>query len=91
MNINLSVERLILHDLPLSATQLGLMRAALEDELGRLILDGGLAPALLAGGALATIPAAPLVVTAGSDAAATGRGIAQTVYRALAAGAGGTP
>ena len=51
MNINVSIERLVLDGLPVSSAQGSLLGAAVETELARLLATGGLKMGLQFGGA----------------------------------------
>ncbi len=83
MNIDVHIERLVLDGLPLEPGQAGLLRAALENELGRLLSEGALAPRWDAGANAALLRAAPITLSAGDGAAALGRHIAASVYGAV--------
>ncbi|MES2741985.1 MAG: hypothetical protein V4754_13675 [Pseudomonadota bacterium] len=85
MSIDLHIERLVLDGLPFEPAQAGLLRAALENELGRLLREGGLVPRADLGAAM--LRAAPVTLAAGASAAALGRQIAASVYGAV----GGQP
>jgi hypothetical protein len=80
MNINVSIERLILDGLPLTHSQRPLLQAAVEAELARLLAAGGLATTLQAGGAVPTIPVGSIQVQNDSNPNTLGQQIARTVY-----------
>jgi hypothetical protein len=84
MNINVQIEQLVLDGINISQAQRPLLQAAVEAELGRLLADGGLSPALAGGAALPSVPAANIELgqqAAGPyDNGRLGRQIAQAVY-----------
>ena len=80
MNINLHIERLILDGLPLGAGQGALVQGALEVELARLLMQGGIAPGLESDGAVPSVRANAIQLTAQSSPAKMGQQIAQSVY-----------
>ncbi len=81
--IDLRIDRLVLDGPPLTRAQERLLRAALAEELARLIAAGGLDEALLAGGALRSLPAGALPPDGGGEPGALGRGIARALYAGL--------
>lgn len=80
MNINLHIERLILDGLPIEAKQGALVREAVEAELTRLLEANGLSTSLQAGGAMPSVRAEAISVTAEKTPAQIGQQIAQSVY-----------
>lgn len=80
MNVNLHIERLVLDGLSIERGQEPFLRAALEAELTRLIVDGGADNLMSA----ETVPrmSAPGIEAAegGGDPARLGRQIARSVY-----------
>ena len=80
MNINVSIERLILDGLSLPHSQRPLVQAAVEAELARLLAADGLAPHLQRGGALPHIKGGNIQLTHHSDPNRLGQQIAQAVY-----------
>lgn len=80
MNINVSIERLILDGLPLMHNQRPLVQAAVEAELARLLAASGLAANLQAGGALPSIPGGSIQLPSDGDPNTLGQQIAQAVY-----------
>jgi len=80
MNINLHIEQLILEGLPLTRNDRAVVQAAVEAELARLMTERGLGPSLQAGGAMPSMSAPGLQLTAGSTPAQMGQQIAQAVY-----------
>ena len=83
MNINLHIERLILDRLPLGAGQGALVQAAVEAELSRLLVQGGIASSLQSGGALPSMRADAIQLTAQSTPAQMGQQIAHSVYTGM--------
>jgi len=64
MNLEVRIGRLVLEGIALAPEQRPRVQAALEAELARLLAEGGLAPALLAGGALPRLPADSFTLSA---------------------------
>lgn len=81
-NIALQIDRLVLDGLELGPGQAGLLRAAVEAELSRLLTAGGLAPELAAGAAMPSLQAGT-IAAAGSDPRALGGQIAKAVYSGI--------
>lgn len=80
MNISVHIERLILDGLPLAPDQRRLLQAAVEAELASLLASRGLAPGLLAGGAVPSLPADSIALTNDGDPTRLGHQIARAVY-----------
>ncbi len=80
MNINVSIERLILDGLPLTHSQRPQVQAAVEAELARLLAAGGLATTLQEGGALPSIPGGSIQLRSDSNPHTLGQQIAHAVY-----------
>ena len=80
MNINIHIERLVLDGVGISPSQRPLVKAAVEAELGRLLADGGLAPDLLAGGAVPRVQGSTIKLQPESNPSQLGQQIAQAVY-----------
>jgi hypothetical protein len=80
MNINLHIERLVLNGVDTAPGQRDLLRAAVEAELTRLLMEGGLAPQLTGGGAVRGIVSPALNLSRTSTATELGRQIAGSVY-----------
>jgi len=80
LNINVSIERLILDGLSLSYSQRPLVQAAVEAELARLLATDGLVSHLQSGGALHNIRGGNIQLTQQSDPHTLGQQIAQAVY-----------
>ena len=80
MNIELHIERLILDGVAIAPRQRALLQAAVEAELRRLLVQGGLAAGLAQGGALPSIRASAIQLTPDSDPRRMGTQIAQAVY-----------
>jgi hypothetical protein len=83
MNINVSIERLILDGLSLSHSQRPLVQASVEAELARLLAADGLASHLQSGGALPHLKGGNIQLTHHSDPNTFGRQIAQAVYSGI--------
>lgn len=80
MNIDLHIERLILEGVPLGHSQRPALQAAIEAELVNLLTADGLAPGLLAGGAMPDMRGGSIQLTGESDPTHLGQQIAQAVY-----------
>jgi hypothetical protein len=88
MNVNLSIERLILEGLPLGPEAIPALQASLVTELARLLGEGGLAPAFGSSVAVPRLRAGDLTLEAGAaveDPAQWGVQIARAVYGSLGA------
>jgi hypothetical protein len=83
MNINLHIERLILDGLPIGSGQGALVQAAVEAELARLLVQGGIATSLQSDGAVPSVRADAIQLTAQSTPAQMGQQIAQSVYAGM--------
>jgi hypothetical protein len=82
MNINLTINQLILDGLDLPHHQRPDLQAAVETELSRLLAERGLGTYLQAGGAVPSL-SAPAIQVTGNDPATLGQQIAQAVYGGL--------
>lgn len=80
MNISVTIERLILNGITISQRERPLLQAAVETELARLLAADGLAPDLLAGGAMPHVPAGAIQLTGESDPTHLGQQIARSVH-----------
>lgn len=80
MNINLHIERVVLNGVSVPDHQRPLFQSAVESELARLVAADGLPAALLARGAMPSLPAATIQVNGGNDPTNLGQQIAQAVY-----------
>jgi hypothetical protein len=86
MNVELHIERLVLHDADLAPAGRAALARALGRELTLLIQDGGVAPSLLSGAGLPRMTAtlaAPAAGNASGAGSALGRNIARSVYSCL--------
>jgi hypothetical protein len=83
MNITLHIERLILDGLPIGSGQGATVQAAVEAELSRLLVQGGIAPSLQSGGAVPSVRAEAIQFTAQSTPAQMGQQIAHSVYAGM--------
>jgi hypothetical protein len=80
MNINLHIERLILEGIEIPSRQHPALQNAVETELARLLVEGGLGSSLAAGEALREVPGGTVQVTGGNDPTMFGQQIARAVY-----------
>ena len=78
--VTLHIERLIVDGIDIASGQRHLLIAAVETELGRLLSEGGVAPQLTNGGALARIVSPAIQLKGGDGPAQLGRQIAGAVY-----------
>ena len=83
MKIHLHIERLVLHGLPLSASERPLLQAAMEAELTQLLRNGELSDELRAGATLAQVRAGALRVGKESSPKKLGTDIAHAVHQGL--------
>jgi hypothetical protein len=79
MSISIHIERLVLDGVNIPQPERPLLQTAVESELARLLVEGGLSRSLGSGGAYPTLPAASIQLT---DQRPThlGQQIAQAVY-----------
>lgn len=80
MKINLQIERLILDGIQVAPHDRPLLQAAVEGELGRLMMAGGLSPELAAGAALPAVNGAGMQLSADAGPARLGQQIARAAY-----------
>ncbi|MBF2065981.1 MAG: hypothetical protein IGS39_16400 [Calothrix sp. C42_A2020_038] len=83
MNINIHIDRLVLDGLPIPHSQRPMLQAAIEAELGRLLVAGQLAPGLLAGGRVPNLSGGNIQLTQESNLTLLGQQVAQAVYGGL--------
>jgi len=89
MNINVSIERLVLDGLAVSHAQGSLLGAAAERELARLLAIRGLEMSLQSGGAWPSVPVSVIQLTS-SRPAQLGQQIAQAIYGRIGQGQSST-
>lgn len=80
MNINVSIERLILEGIALPHSQRPIVQAAVETELARLLTADGLASLLMTGGTLPVIPGRSIQLSSDGNPGMLGQQIARAVY-----------
>ena len=83
MNIHVHIERLILDGLPVERSQGLLVRAAVEQELTRLLAAHGLSDELRLGGALPRVKGDALSIGRETHPARLGRQIARALYAGI--------
>ena len=83
MNINLHIERLILDGLALEAGDGTALRAALEIELARRLIQNNVAANWQTGGATPSVRADAIQLTGESSPAQIGRQIAGSIYESI--------
>jgi hypothetical protein len=76
------IDRLVLDGLALGPGDAGRVRRAVEAELGRLLAEGGVSPALASGPALPAVDAGGFVVDRRGPST-LGRQIARALYRGI--------
>jgi hypothetical protein len=81
MNINVSIERLVLNGLPMSRSQGVRIQGAVETELARLLAEQGLRH--LSAGAVPHLSANSIQVTHDSKPAQLGHQIARAIHHTL--------
>jgi hypothetical protein len=82
MNINLHIERLILHGLPASHAQGPVIGAAVQTELTRLLRNGGPGLDLQSNAAWPAMPVSTVQLASG-EPAQVGQQIAHAVYQGI--------
>jgi hypothetical protein len=80
MKIQVNIERLILDGIDIPPGQRPLLQTAVEVELGRLLIAGGLSPALSSSGATASIRVNAMQLLRGNNPTQLGQQIARSVY-----------
>jgi hypothetical protein len=83
MKINLHIERLVLDDLPIERTQGSKVRAAVEQELTRLLAVGGLSQQLGTGASVPRLRGGNIKVANGVQAGGLGAKIARAVHEVI--------
>lgn len=81
MDIQIDIERLILEGLELAPHQGPLVKAAVEAELGRLLVEQGLGANWEADQATPRLATEPMQVAPGATPAELGQQIAQSIYQ----------
>jgi hypothetical protein len=84
MNINLTIDQLILDGIDLPVHHRPHLQTAVEVELGRLLSEGGLGASLRGGGAVPGLSAPSVQIDSSGDPTEMGHQIAQAVYGGLA-------
>jgi len=85
MNIELHIERLVLHGLPVSPRDRTQLQAAVEAELTRLLATGGLRSELLSGGPMRLLGAGEFQVSNNHSPRGLGNQIAHAVHSGVGA------
>jgi len=80
MRINVQIERLILDGIQLAPHERPLLQAAVEGELGRLMMAGGLNPELAAGVAVPAVTGAGMQLPGDAGPVGLGVQIARAAY-----------
>lgn len=82
MGIKVHIDRLVLDGLPIQNHESSAIQKAIENELTRLLAEGGLSPNLATGGAFTDIPLGAMKVVESSPPK-IGKEIARAVYRGI--------
>lgn len=80
MNIQVHIERLILDGIALSAAERPRLQAAVETELGRLLVEQGIASGLESGIALDSVRGGAVQLQPEARGTGLGKQVAQAVY-----------
>lgn len=86
MDIDISIEQLILHDIPIRREQRHLLQSALQTELARLLVEGGFTTRLADGSLVPYLTGSEISLPPGNaapDPAQLGVQIAQAIYGGL--------
>ena len=83
MNISVHIERLVLEGIDIPHADRPLLQAAIAEELGRLMAEGEIGERLRSGGAVPSVPAAPIELTQGGSPAQMGASIARSIHGGL--------
>ena len=83
MNIRLHIDRLILDGLNVDPGQGALVKASVEAELTRLLMDGGLAGGLQSGGAFPSIRTDTIEFAGNDNPLRQGQKIARSIYNGI--------
>jgi hypothetical protein len=83
VKINIQIERLVLDPLPIGRHQGSLLKAAVEAELSRLIVAGGLAEDFMSDGAVPSMPAPNIQLGSDNNPTKLGQQIGRAVYGGL--------
>jgi hypothetical protein len=83
MKINVHIERLVLEELPISASERPWFQVALETELTQLLRAGRLSPELIAGASLARMQAGAIQTGHKTNPANLGADVARSVHQVL--------
>lgn len=83
MNVNLTIDRIVLDGFSLDPGARAELHAALEQEISRLLAQSGLGTRLQMSGDFAAVPPQRVEITAGHDPATLGREIAGAIYRGI--------
>jgi len=82
-DIHLYIDRLVLDGLPVNRSQAPQIQKAVQAELRRLLGEDGIAAGMQAGGALPSLSANGIQLTAASNPAQIGAQIAQSIYSGI--------
>jgi hypothetical protein len=83
MSLHVHIRRLVLEGLAISTSRTGILQAAVESELERLLHNGELSPELLLTGTVANISGGTIQLSAGSKPTDVGVEIARAVHMGI--------
>ena len=83
MRVNVYIERLILDGIDVPDYERPHLQGAIEEELARLLVEGGLKPELLANRAVASAQGGSLEIAAKGDPGGLGRQIARALHQGI--------
>ena len=84
MNIQVTIERLVLDGLSVLPAERPALRQSIETELARLLAEDGPVPSLSAGLAVRQLDGGTVLLAREQDSAGLGRQIARAVYGGMA-------
>ena len=90
-DIRLQIDRLVLDGIRIDPRRRRLVGTAMEAELARLLVEGGIGGGLGAGVSLPRLRLGTIAMTTSGDPVALGRQIAGAVYDGIGAGSGEPP
>lgn len=80
MNVKLHIDRLVLDGIDLKGAQRSVLQAAIEAELARLLMEGGVGESWAAGGAVPALRADGFQISSAGSPVRLGQQIARSVY-----------
>jgi hypothetical protein len=83
MHVEMTIDRLILHNVTLTAADRAVLKRVVEEELARLITQGAADHTLDSAGALRAVQTQPIILPANGDPAGLGKQIAGAIWGGL--------